>query len=156
MTTPSDIEFQAAEWLLRMEGTFDKSVWDDFQRWLGENPNNRRAYVEMVQVWKGTEVLRTVGKGRDPARERSIPELLTENSDLREKLQARGRGAPNALTVDVAHIEPQLPSGPLYRVIDSIVRHATKTDPEFCATRTRSQTNVVPLRPMELSEGRRK
>jgi ferric-dicitrate binding protein FerR (iron transport regulator) len=162
MSASSDIELEAAEWLVQMEGSFDDSVWADFQRWLAENPDNRRVYVELVQAWKGTEVLRTVARGRDSAREMVIPELLSENSDLRGKLHARSHKAVVAAArVDVAHVVPRHPSVPLHRLIKSIADLAKLKDIGITATPLPSKAgsplvSVSPLPPAKLTGKRRK
>jgi len=117
MTTSSEMELKAAEWLIRLETPFDASTWASFQQWLAEDPGHRKIYTELARAWACTARL----KEQRDLRTQMIPELLSEQPHLREEIERRHRLVDEpAIEYDSTLVAPQPSSAPLRCILQSL------------------------------------
>lgn len=58
MTRASDIEHQAAEWLIRLDAHESPQDWAALDEWLAANPRHRAAFLRLSIAWRHADQLR--------------------------------------------------------------------------------------------------
>jgi transmembrane sensor len=53
----SDIETEAAEWLIRLETDQSEATRAEFEKWIAADPRNRATFVRVEQAWTHADIL---------------------------------------------------------------------------------------------------
>src|SRR5262249_45481738 len=54
----NDIESDAAQWLIRLEGDSSPQNRADFEAWLAADPRHQAAYIRLEKTWNRADILK--------------------------------------------------------------------------------------------------